>query len=246
MSSRKSCTRTMAGVRSSRASVRASSRKRSRPQANCSACSGERGTTVVRPSRSASDVGRYSLIATSRWSVQVARAIGDAEGALAEDRVELVAAQRRAGRQHAAHGRPAGCPCGWRPSPPSRHAHGELDRRRSSAWSRPAAPAACRDAPARRRPPCRWSNRGPRPAACRRRTADAHDGATPSSGAARSRIWSRSRPITRPSRWPSAGRWRDRSRTCGRRGRRRGSAASSRGTTEVVVRVDAPVRGCTW
>ena len=54
------------------------------------------------PRAAPSVVGRYSLMATSRWSVQVARAVGDAEGALAQDRLQLVAAQRRAGRQHAA------------------------------------------------------------------------------------------------------------------------------------------------
>jgi hypothetical protein len=61
--------RATTGARLSVASVRASSRKRSRPQTNSSVSSVERGMTVVPPSRSASDIGRYSLIATSRFNV---------------------------------------------------------------------------------------------------------------------------------------------------------------------------------
>jgi membrane-bound lytic murein transglycosylase B len=50
------------------AMVRASSRKRLRPQTKSFDASVERGSTSVPPWRTARPLGRYSLMATSRWS----------------------------------------------------------------------------------------------------------------------------------------------------------------------------------
>ena len=178
---------------------------------------------------------------------EVARPIGDAEGALAEDGVQLVATQRSCRPAARRAWRPAGCPSGWRlfsaitarPTASSivadlQHGAG-LQRQRLAGTRRLAV---------NRRAVGRTEVLDLQPAVGEQQARmTARDRRVAS---ARSRSGRASRPITRPvalRHQPVDGEIEAvlaAGQSC------RGSAASSAGTTDVVVRVDAPERGCTW